>query len=668
MAFAVLVAAWAQGDPSSAGERECVRVGEPLVHARRAVPPADSSSADALARPSPAADSARATPPVTDAEPARGRPTVDSVERALIEAGFENVTVQTGPGIQVAYENRRYRRSVEALAHARTAAEEPILAGERRLGLIVAAIEAPEVGGSGSFRVRYPSDSDFPRAPEGRMRSATFARADLDLGVLVDYHLGSIYNPLQIRSELELRLLLNPWPGARTRLSLAIPLSSDLPTNELTEELNGVRWSQASLDQFGWIPGFALVSGSGGYFGDSRWGFSAGVARPLRGGEWLLDAQVDRTGQLVFADQGTYYSSLDRTSGFAGVTFRPSLADVGIKARVGQFLHGDQGAELELRRSFDDVDVAYFYQRTDGLNFYGLRLSVPVPPMKRASGNTLRVQPAPRFGLEFRDQDVTFGTFVGGVASREDYLRQLNRTSLDAGRSRYESTLGRPGSGAAAKAGAWVSFTGMTGFIHTPWAGVLADRGLEVGYGLIPSKWAYDHRGTSDNQVFYSTLGYLPRVETALRWTRMPGYHSFEEIAPDSKIVDVDRMASARVALLEPRPGRPGLSLGVEDIQGQGRFHSAYAVAGMPFELAGWDYRVTAGYGFRVFTAARYVLDGAFAAAETAPWHWILAQLEYDSEKWNVGVGVRPVAGLRVRAALLNLESPSVGVGWSHRL
>jgi hypothetical protein len=106
----------------------------------------------------------------------------------------------------------------------------------------------------------------------------------------------------------------------------------------------------------------------------------------------------------------------------------------------------------------------------------------------------------------------------------------------------------------------------------------------------------------------------------------------------------------------------------VEDIQGQGRFHSAYAVAGMPFELAGWDYRVTAGYGFRVFTAARYVLDGAFAAAETAPWHWILAQLEYDSEKWNVGVGVRPVAGLRVRAALLNLESPSVGVGWSHRL
>jgi len=668
MVFAALVAAGATGDPSSAGEREYVRVGEPLVHAHRTVPQAEPASADALAQPSPAPDSARATWSVTDAAPAPERPTVDSVERALIEAGFENVTVQTGPGIQVAYENRRYRRSVEALARARTAAEAPIVAGERRLGMIVAALESPEEGSSGSFRIRYPSDSDFPRAPSGRLRSATFARADLDLGALVDYRLGNIYNPLQIRTQLELRLLLNPWPGARTRLGVAIPLSSDLPSNDLTEELNGVRWSQASLDQFGWIPGFALVSGSGGYFGDSRWGVSAGVARPLHGGDWLLDAQVDRTGLLVFADQGTYYSALDRTSGFAGVTYRPPVADVAIKARGGQFLHGDQGAELELRRSFDDVDVAYFLQRTDGLNFYGLRLSVPIPPMKRASGNTLRVQPAPRFGLEFRDQDVTFGTFVSGVASREDYLRQLNRTSLEDGRDRYEATLGRPGPDAAARRGDWVSFTGMTGFIHTPWAGVLADRGIELGYGLVPRQWAYDHRGTSENQVYYTTLGFLPRVETALRWTRMPGYHSFEEIAPDSRIVDVDRMASARVALLLPAPGRPGLSLGVEDIQGQGRFHSAYAVAGLPFALVGWECRVTAGYGFRAFTAARYVLDGAFAAAETAPWHWLRAQMEYDSEKWNAGVGVSPIAGLRVRAALLNLESPSVGVGWSHRL
>ena len=208
----------------------------------------------------------------------------------------------------------------------------------------------------------------------------------------------------------------------------------------------------------------------------------------------------------------------------------------------------------------------------------------------------------------------------------------------------------------------------MTGFIHTPWAGVLAERGLEAGYGVIPSEWAYDHRGESDNQVFYATLGFLPRVETALRWTRIPEYRSFEEIAPDSKLVDMDRMASARLAVFEPSDGRPGLSLGIEDAQGFRRFHSTYAVAGLPFAISGWQCRVTAGYGFQLFDAARYILDGAFGAAEFSPWAWLRAQFEYDTEKWNAGVGVNPIAGLQLRAALLNMESPSLGAGWSHKL
>jgi len=165
--------------------------------------------------------------------------------------------------------------------------------------------------------------------------------------------------------------------------------------------------------------------------------------------------------------------------------------------------------------------------------------------------------------------------------------------------------------------------------------------------------------------LFSTTLGFLPRVETSLRWSRIRGYHSFQEIVPDSRLVDVDRMASARVAVLVPRPGRPGLSLGIDDARGQRRFHSTYAVTGMPFSLAGIRARLAAGYGFRMFTAHRYVLDGAFGAAELSPLPWLRGQLEYDSEKWNAGLGLSPWAGLRLRAALLNLESLSLGAGWS---
>ena len=597
------------------------------------------------------------------------RRTVGAIEHALLDAGFENVTVLPGGGIQIAYENRRFRRSIDALAIARVAAGEPVFVAERRLGLTAAAIEPPEPGKPGTFRVLYPSDAEFPSMPGGSMRAPTFAHATLDIGAIVDYRVGRIFDPLQIRAELEPRLVLNPWSGCRVRLGVLLPLRQDFPESDVEPDLDRVRPGRASVDQFAWIPGLSLVSFSGGFFGDNRWGFSAGAARPFHGGDWLLDVQADRTGFLAFANTGTLYSPLDRTSGFAGLTWRPPVADVAVRVRGGQFLYGDRGVDFEVRRTFQDIDLAYFVQRTGGIDLFGIRLDLPVPPMTRSTGSWLKVQPAPRFAIDFRDQDVTSGLFVEGVASREEFLRQLSRTSLADGADRYQAGLGQgPAEGSRAQqaiANNWVSFTGNTGFINTPWAGVISDRTLEAGYASIPKAWAYDHRGTNENQLFSTTLGFLPRVETSLRWSRIRGYHSFQEIVPDSRLVDIDRMASARLALLSPRGAMPGLAVGIDDARGQRRFHSSYAVTGMPFSLAGVQGRVAAGYGFRIFKAERYVLNGGFGAAELAPLRWLRAQLEYDSEKWNAGLGLSPWAGLRLRAALLHMESVSLGAGWS---
>ncbi|HXS82617.1 MAG TPA: YjbH domain-containing protein [Methylomirabilota bacterium] len=602
-------------------------------------------------------------------EPASERRTVGAIERALIDAGFENVTVLPGGGIQIAYENRRLRRSIDALAITRAAVGEPILAGERRLGLIAAAIQPPEPGHPGTFRVLYPSDAEFPATPDGPVRAPTFAHARLDIGALIDYRVGRIFDPMQVRAELEPRLMFNPWPGARVRLGVLVPLRQDFPTSELQPDLDRVRPGRASVDQFGWIPGLSLVSFSGGFFGDNRWGVSAGAARPFHGGDWLIDLQADRTGFLAFAEDGALYSPLDRTSGFAGLTWRPPVADVAVRARAGQFLYGDRGVDLEVKRTFGDVDLAYFVQRTGGQDLFGVRLDLPVPPMTRSTGSWLSVQPAPRFAMDFRDQDLDVGQFVNGVASREEFLRQLSRTSLADGEARYRARTGEPGATAArarqAASDNWVSFSGMTGFVNTPWAGVISDRTLEAGFASIPRAWAYDHRGTSENQLFSTTLGFLPRLETAMRWSRIRGYHSFQEIAPDSRLVDIDRMASARLALLTPRDGRPGVAIGIDDARGQRRFHSTYAVAGLPFALAGMHARVAAGYGFRILGAVRRVLNGPFGAAELAPWSWLRAQIEYDTEKWNAGLGLSPWAGLRLRTALLNGESLSLGAGWS---
>jgi hypothetical protein len=211
----------------------------------------------------------------------------------------------------------------------------------------------------------------------------------------------------------------------------------------------------------------------------------------------------------------------------------------------------------------------------------------------------------------------------------------------------------------------------MSGFVFTPWAGVLPERTISVDYTDVPLKWAYSGRGTFANQAYSLTIGLLPRVETSLRFTRLPGAAGALGVDPgeDNLITtDTDHMASGRLVLLTPTTRRPGLAIGAEDISGTRRFHSTYAVVGMPVKIKLMQSRFSLGYAPHVFTAARHVLDGGFGALEVSPWRVVAARVEYDSEKWNVGAGVVLPLGLRLRVTALNLETLSAGAGWTHKL
>jgi hypothetical protein len=158
-------------------------------------------------------------------------------------------------------------------------------------------------------------------------------------------------------------------------------------------------------------------------------------------------------------------------------------------------------------------------------------------------------------------------------------------------------------------------------------------------------------------------------MEVGLRFTRTPGLQTFGSIDPTSRLTtDTDHMASLRLSLVEPGPNRPGLAVGVEDVEGTRRYHASYFVIGAPIEIFSSQNRFSLGYASRVFTASRRVLDGAFGAIEVSPWRAVAAKVEYDTEKWNVGLGVDLGFGLRLRAAALNMESLSVGAGWCHKL
>ncbi len=145
----------------------------------------------------------------------------------------------------------------------------------------------------------------------------------------------------------------------------------------------------------------------------------------------------------------------------------------------------------------------------------------------------------------------------------------------------------------------------------------------------------------------------------------IPGLKAFAELIPDSRLTDSDRMLSGRLVLFPPRPWQPGLAVGIEDAVGTRRFHSSYLVAGIPLEYQPLRSRFSLGYASRVFTASRHTLDGAFGAVSASLWRPVAASLEYDTEKWNIMLGINLGFGFRARAALLDGQHSSIGAGWS---
>jgi hypothetical protein len=611
---------------------------------------------------------------VPDSARARTGGVPDSaVAVAIANAGLEAVAAaRTGAALGVLYENRSFRHSADALGHvagiARAGAAPPaaVWATERRLGLASAAMSF--VPATGPERVVYPGDRAFPPAPAGRRWGATERSLDLVLRPLVAYEVGRIFDPVLFRFELAPELRINPWTGARARASLVIPVRNDFAEDAAHPDVNNIRPGISTLEQFGWLPGSLLGSASGGIFDDHRYGVSAGVARPAFGGLVLLDAQADLTGYLAFPDSGVSYSTPEVWTGFGAVTLRHPTLSASLRVRVERYLYGDNGVEVQLRRRMGDIELALFGQRVEGNNIGGVRLALPLPPLRRSVGGPVRAMLSEWFTIEYRNEVSNQGLSVFGAASRENFMRDLDPSSLRSHRARYQRAAGLAAGPGRAPMREPVSLTGMTGFAYTPWCGVAPDQEMELGYNAISKEGAWDHRDQHRNDVYYGTVGFLPHVELGLRWTVIPGLKAFEEIVPESELTDSDRMVSGRVEVLPPRPGRPGLALGIEDAIGTRRFHSTYAVVGMELQKESLRGRLSVGYAPRILTASRYTLDGAFGAVSGGPWRGMTAALEHDSEKVNALLGYEARFGFRARFALLDLRHWAAGLGWSHAL
>lgn len=202
---------------------------------------------------------------------------------------------------------------------------------------------------------------------------------------------------------------------------------------------------------------------------------------------------------------------------------------------------------------------------------------------------------------------------------------------------------------------------GISGLINTPTADILPDGSVRFGYSHYPAAWAYEGRGRTDNDVYFLTFGFLPRLEVSLRATVFPDLRLIEGDDPT-----VDRLGSFKLQVLPEGKRRPAVAVGVDDVRGTRRFHSLYLVTSKSVSLSegGFRARGSLGYGSTELEATRHILAGWFGGAEVTGWDRVAATLEFDTEKWNTSIRLILFSHLAAQVVLLDMDTVAPAVSW----
>ncbi len=609
---------------------------------------------------------------------------------SMVSAGFENVMVaySASGSVEIRYENRIERWELAALGRAASRVL-PFLGPDGALSLtpltrgvatqtMTAPIEAWRQFLAGdldaaAFRRVLMLSGAGPWPPSAsieesvrRPLNASYRRIDLALRPLFQLQLGIADDPFETGFWVAPELTVSPARSLLLTLQARIELQDDLDDFNAPIEptRNTLSWNSR-------LPGGIEVAASGGIFPENRYGFVAEAGRFLDQ-DGLLEARVggDWSGFIKFLDAGTVsYSEIAAWSGVGTLIGRLPGRDIEVSLAAGHFLSGDEGIRIDAMRRFGEVDLGFFGISTNAGEVGGFRFSVPLPARHQSRPAAIRATTVPSFPFEYREDVAAIGQRVRAYDTIDRFRHGLTptyvRNNLEAIRGRSVTARYRKSSRAGGPLiEPRASLTGTTGLINTPTPHVAAEGTLHMGYSHIPEEYAYEGRGSLENEYWYLTVGFLPFVETSLRATVLPGEYLIEGIPVDA----VDRMGSVRFQ--SPWPGgRTTIGAGVDDIKGTRRFHSMYVVASQSIgsDNAGVAAEMTLGYGIQKITAARYLLDGVFGGVQLQLTPWAITMAEFDSEKWNGGIRLVAFSRLSAQLVFLDFEKLSVGASWSVR-
>lgn len=382
---------------------------------------------------------------VTNGSAAAPPPPGETISRAVVDHGFENVAVRETDGlITIWFENRVYRYDMVALGVvARLASDvaEPLavleLVPESR-GVPLISVSAPsgdwarfldgEEGAAG-FRSRLQIEigkrrNGEPLALRGQAtRNQSYFRTDLDVRPLFSFELGFPGDPLRQATSLAPEATMAPFRGGLLTTQVAFRLHDDfeLCAGGLCDEK--VYPSRATLTVGGWLPDAWLASASAGIFPSDQYGVAGQTGKLILDGRLEVVVGADATGKLRFLEGLIEYSSVKYWATYASLTHRSTGIDLASTLTIGRFYDEELAVRVDLVRTWHELDFGLFAVSNDLDTQAGATLRIPLPVKRSMRPTRLRLATVPAFPIVYQD---TFDR-IGVSASLFDNLDRLRK-------------------------------------------------------------------------------------------------------------------------------------------------------------------------------------------------------------------------------------------------
>lgn len=200
------------------------------------------------------------------------------------------------------------------------------------------------------------------------------------------------------------------------------------------------------------------------------------------------------------------------------------------------------------------------------------------------------------------------------------------------------------------------SLLGYSGLLYTPTAYTQEWGSVYAGFTHYDKMAAVTFEaGINPERSFIANMGFLPFAEFTIRLTKP--YQSNGEYGIG------DRSISGRMQVLKERKWMPAILVGFNDLANESSyFNTTYIVASKQLVHRDFLLNGNIGYGHKLHPARRHYLIGVFGGVAVS-WKGLEGMVEYDADNVNVGMGYTFKNILFAKAALLNLQYPSLSIG-----